>query len=238
MWCTAVDTAANTVTVSLRGLYGTTAAAHTTSSFVRNAPRFPRAAIIRAINDTIQAVYPDLYGVATTTLTVNSTLSIGYGLPAAVQEVLDVAYDVGDGTSFWPEANRYRVNLNANTTAFPTGKSIEIFDAIRPGATIQVVYKKQPSVLVNLADVFDTTTGLQESAKEAIVYGACSRLVGYLAPGRFDNQAAAAKLIGDGADAGDYLSMTRYFYQLHMMARAEEARRLNEKYPPRIHFTR
>ena len=52
------------VNVILRGMYGTTPAAHTSgTSFVRNAPRFPRFAIMRAINDTIRqlAASPQQY---------------------------------------------------------------------------------------------------------------------------------------------------------------------------------
>lgn len=235
MWCTSVST--NTVNVINRGAYGTTAASHSSGAICRNAPRFPRASILRAINDTIRAVYPDLYAVATTTFLINGDLPIGYSLPAETREVIDVFYDSADATSHWPKVQRYAVNLNANTTEFATGRNIDIFDAIQDGATVQVVYKKEPSVLVNLADVFATVTGLQDSAKEAIVYGACARLFGYTLPANFQTQAASAVLI-DPERGGDPLSLSRYFYQMHLQARAEEQRRLNEKYPPRIHWLR
>jgi hypothetical protein len=235
MWCTDVST--NTVTVSLRGMYGTTAAAHTTgTSVLRNNPRFPRASIKRAINDTIRAVYPDLYAIDDTTFT-SSIVSVGYELPADVEEVLDVTVDAADGTDYWRPVNRYRVYRKANTTAFATGRYIEIRDAIEGNRTVQVVYTKVPAALAANTDVFDTTTGLQESARECIVYGACARLAGYLEPARLQTNAAEATLMAD-QHSGAMLNAARYYYQLHLQARSEEARRLQDKYPPRIHWLR
>lgn len=235
MWCTSVS--GSTVNVINRGMFGTTAAAHTSgTSFVRNAPRYPRESIKRAINDTILSVYPDLFAVATTTLTAGGT-TIGYELPAAVREVLELTWDSADLTGFWREVDRYRVNLNANTTDYPSGRSIEIFDGIPATRTVQVVYKREPVAMTDNADVFDTVTLLPQSAKECIIYGACARLFGYGLVAGHQTQAAAAAFM-DPQRGSDPLALGRYFYQMHLQARAEEARRLNDRYPPRIHWNR
>lgn len=73
----------------MRGLYGTGAATHAQGAVVRNAPRFPRASIKRALNDTLLAVYPDLFAVKTTTITAERAV-MTYSLPSDVEEVLDV----------------------------------------------------------------------------------------------------------------------------------------------------
>lgn len=236
MWCTSVDTVGNIVYVSLRGMYGTTAAAHTTASFVRNAPRFPRHAIKRAIQDTIRTLYPDVFAVSAIELTYNAA-TITYELPADVRQVFDVVQDTRQGNLFWQPVRRYSVNLNANVTTFETGNTIDFNEGLVPGATVNVFYKKEPTIPVNLTDDF-ANTGLTETARECVVYGACARMVGYLMPARFQNQAAQAALIDPNKNENDYLAMTRYFYQMHLQTKAEEARRLNELYPSRPHFTR
>lgn len=236
MWCTSVDPENNLITVTKRGMYGTTAAAHDADELVRNNPKFPRAVISRAINDTIRSVYPDLFAVASTTMTAD--LSVGtYELPSTTEDVLDVFWqDIGD-TGIWHPVKRYRFNPFANTTEYDTGKSIDIISGVAHGQTIQVVYRKVPSALSSLSDDFATVSGLEDSAKECIVYGACARLVGYLEPARLSSDAAEARFM-EQEPAGKALTAARYFYQMHLQARGEESRRLNDRYPPRIHFTR
>lgn len=235
LWCDRVDPDANLVYVTIRGFFGSTAAAHSANAIARNQPKYPRFSIKRAINDVIRSTYPDLFAVGTTTLT-TTIIGVGYELPADVEEILDVTYSNADDTGMWYPVNRYRVTLSANTTEFATGKSIEVYNGIASGRTVQVVYKKVPSVLAADADLL-TASGLSESAKECIVYGVCARLVGYIEPARINDDSAEAKFI-DGSPAGQALTAARYFYQMFAQARAEEARRLLDRYPPRIHFNR
>ena len=47
-----------------RGYRGTTAASHALNTKVTFSPSFPRLSVKRAINDTIRAIYPSVYGVA------------------------------------------------------------------------------------------------------------------------------------------------------------------------------
>jgi hypothetical protein len=235
MWCSRVDTDANVIHVVIRGMYGTTAAAHTAGALVRNAPRFPRFSIKRAINDTIRSTYPALFTVDTTEITYSATIAT-YALPADTEDVLDVVWATSDGSELWEPVRYYSINLNANTTAFPTGRTIDITQGLLPGRTVQVVYRKRPVVLANGDDFTDS--GLEDSAKECIVYGACARLVGYIEPARMSNTAAEAKLLDAVQPAGVALSAARYFYQMHRLMLDEESRRLLDRYPPRIHFQR
>lgn len=135
MWVTSQDPATNTVTVSVRGLYGTGATTHAQGAIVRNAPKFPRASIKRALNDTLRAVYPDLFAVKTTTVTAERA-TMTYALPADTEEVLDVLWQDSGPSATWFPVHRYAVNLSANTTAFPNGKTIDIFETVPPGRTV------------------------------------------------------------------------------------------------------
>jgi hypothetical protein len=56
-----------------RGFRGTTAATAANQAKVTIAPNYPRFMVKQAINDTIQAVYPELYGVGTHTFSFNTS---------------------------------------------------------------------------------------------------------------------------------------------------------------------
>lgn len=235
LWCTEVDPDANIVYVSTRGLYGTTAAAHSTGALCRNAPRFPRQTIINAINDTVRSVYPDLYVVASTNITTEGVV-ITYEVPAAAEQILDVTYDELSPTGHWSPIARWSMDSMADTTDYATGKSITVYDGVLAGRTLRVSYLKAPTAFAALADDI-STTGLAESARSCLVYGACAKLVGYLEPARLSDESAEANLLATQSP-GAALAPARYFYQQHLMAKADEARRLQARYPARIHFTR
>jgi len=63
LWVDSYDRQANTITVAPfgRGYNSTTAAAHDANVKVIITPTFPQVAIKRAVNDTINAVYPKVF---------------------------------------------------------------------------------------------------------------------------------------------------------------------------------
>ena len=150
-----------------RGYHGTVAAAHTTNTKVTIAPTFPRATIKKAINDTIDAVFPNLFAVGVHTFTYN-TVKTTYSLPANTQTVLYVSYKPTGPTEEWLPVRNYRADVFANTTAFATAQSISIYDRIESGRTVQVYYSKKPDTLTDSASsaVFETVTGLPSSCKD------------------------------------------------------------------------
>jgi hypothetical protein len=233
IWVSTV--AGNTLTI-VRGMFGSTAVAHSAGAVVRNAPHFPRFQIQRVINDVIRGVYPDLYSVTTTTLT--SGALVTQGLPANCERVLTVDYQDVAATGMWLPITHYTVDLNANVAAYPTGKSISILDVIPTGRTLQLSYIKKPTVLAATTDDFAAVSGLQDSAKEAVIYGACARLTGYLEPAKWSTTSAEAKLLDGVQPAGVAINASKHFYAMHKQLVAEENRRLLERYPGRINWTR
>jgi hypothetical protein len=232
MWVSSIDTDSNTVTVIGRGMFGSGAVDHDANEFVRNTPKFPRVAIKQAINDTINSMYPDVYAVESATF-IFSPAVMTYDLPGNVEQVFEVSYDSIGPTNEWPVLSRWRANLNSNT-----GKTIDLLDAVMPGRTVNVFYRTvpvpfDPGNVDNLND-----TGLNDSAKDSLVYGACARLVGYLEPSRFSNMSAEAKLLDQQQGSGAALAAGRYFYQMHIQTRNEESRRLLDRYPPTINYNR
>lgn len=235
LWCTSIDPDNNLVTVAVRGMYGTTAAAHSTGAVVRNSPRFPRQGIVNAVNQVLRSAWPDVYAVTSTNITTTTAITT-YELPTDVELVLDVTYDELSPSGHWSPIKRWALDKHADPTEYPNGNTITVFDPVLSGRSIRVTYTTRPSAMATLATEL-STTGLEESARPMLVYGACAQLLGYTEAPRLTDESAEAGLL-NAQVPGAALSPARWFYQLHLQARQEEARRLATTYPPRPHFTR
>lgn len=102
-----------------RGYNGTTPAPHAENAQVIMTPTFPRVAVKRAINDTINSFYPKLFGVASTTFTFNAA-QVAYPLPAEARDVLYISWQTVGPSKEWLPVNRWRFDRMANVAAFNT----------------------------------------------------------------------------------------------------------------------
>jgi hypothetical protein len=241
LWLDTYDRVSNSAVVAPygRGYYGTTKASHAVNSKVTIAPTFPRATIKKAINDTIDAVFPDLFGVGVHTFNFNQVKTT-YSLPADVETVLYVSWKSTGPTEEWIPLRNWRADPLANTTAFTTGQSISIYDRVDAGRTVQVFYNKKPTTLEASAPsaVFETVTGLPSSTKDVIVYGASYRLSSFIDPGRLNYSSAEADNADTKIQYGAGASTARFLLALYQQRLKEESKKLRDVYPTRIHYTR
>lgn len=231
------DRSTGTVTVLAgvngRGVEGTTAATHAAATIVTDDPTYPRARVKEAINDTIQALYPDLWVFGEYEFP-KIAARYEYPLPVDVEDVYKVVVNTIGPSAVWFPLSSWRFNPMASTTPgqtfptpTPTGKSLQIMrDFIVPGRNIRVSYIKKPNVLVNNSDVFDVTTGFPDRYIDMIVYGACWRLLPAYEAARLQQKqieaTERAPLVptGAGADA------SKYYLQLYTKRLDEERDRL------------
>lgn len=232
-----VDRTSGEATISPygRGFRGTTAASHTLNSRVTVTPSFPRSSIKRAINDTLRAIYPNIFGVATTTFTFNASVNT-YSLPVEAETVLAVSWSTVGPSKEWYPVRRWRHDPMANTTAFVNGNSITINEPILPGRAVQVVYSKTPTALSNANDVFTTVTGLEETSRDVVIYGASYRLASFIDPGRLNFTAPEADANDTTRPFGTGTSTAKYLQNIYQQRLQEEASRLSGKYPVRVHY--
>ena len=219
-----------------RGYRGTTAAAHSVNTKVTFAPSLPRLSVKRAINDTIRAIYPNVYGVASTTFTYNPSVTT-YSLPADAETVLAVSWDTIGPSNEWLPVRRWRHDPTSNVGEYATGNAISIYEPIVPGRTINVVYTKTPTALTNANDVFTTVTGLEETSRDLIVYGAAYRMVSFIDPGRLSFTSPEADQNDTTRQFGSGTNTARYLLALYQQRLQEESQKLNGKYPVRVHYT-
>ena len=241
IWLDTYDRISSTATAAPygRGYFGTTAAIHTANTKVTIAPTFPRATIKKAINDTIDAVFPNLFAVGVHTFSFNTVKST-YSLPAEVQTVLYVSHKPTGPTEEWLPVRSWRPDPFANTTSFTTGQTISIYDNIESGRTVQVYYSKKPTTLTDAANsaVFETVTGLPSSCKDVILYGAAYRLSSFVDPGRLNYSSAEADNADTKIQYGSGASTSRFLLALFQQRLNEETKKLRDVYPVRIHYTR
>lgn len=217
-----------------RGAEGTVAASHASTSLVTASPPFPRARIKEAINGVIQALYPSLVVFATTEIS-NISVVYQYGMPAAAKDVRAVALQTIGPTKVWQQGRNWKFDPRSNTTDFPTGKSIQLFDTVTPGRAMRVLYEKEPTALSANADVFDTVTGYPDRITDLVVWGACSRLVPALDSARLQQQSIEATERAALVPQASALKTASYFQQLYYQRLEEEkARQFDED--PAVQF--
>ena len=237
IWVDTVDTTSNAVTVPPygRGYRSSVAAVHALGSRV-GVPVYPRYLVKRAINETIQSLYPDLFGVGTTTFTyVVGTYS--YSLPFDAETVLAVQWQDLNTPNEWNNVRRYDVNGHSDTTSFATGNSITLWDNIVPGRTVRVVYAKQPSVLVNPTDDFATVTGLPASCEDLVRLGAAVKIIPFLEVPHITGQSAEADFNSANRQIGSAAQTSKWLLQNYQLRLQQESIRLNSLFPVRVRYT-
>ena len=243
LWIDTYDRVGNTATVAPygRGYLGTTAATHSADAKVTISPTFPRFTIKRAINDTINALGSSIFAASTTTITSNAAVA-AFRLPATgdslnIRNVLAVAYQSIGASKEWIPIRSWRLDNNANATAFTSGQTISIYDRVPSGRTIQIVYSTDPDVFTDNTQDFATQTGLPDSCKDLTILGATYRLLTNLDPARASMVSPQADETDSKRPYGSSQSLTKSIYALYSQRLAEEIKKQENKYPIRVHYS-
>jgi hypothetical protein len=233
------DRATGTVTViggltgTGRGAEGTTPAAHALDTIVTDDPMYPRARIKEAINDTINATFPDLWVFGEYEFN-KIAARYEYPVPVDVEDVYKVTVNTIGPSAVWFPLSSWRFNPSASTTSgqvfptpTPTGKTIQIMrDFIVPGRAVRVEYIKRPQPLVNGSDDFATTTGYPERYIDLVMYGAMWRLLPAYESARLQQQAIEATERAPLVPTGAGSNASKYYMALYQQRLAEERTRL------------
>ena len=220
-----------------RGYGGTTPAPHAQNAMVTMTPTFPRVNVKKAINDTINSFYPKLFGVASTTFTFNAA-QVAYPLPAEARDVLYISWQTVGPSKEWLPVNRWRFDRMANVAAFNTNKTVNIYEKIMPGRTVQVYYSIIPNDLTNNSDDFATVTGLPETCRDVVIFGASYRLLSYLDTGRINLSSAEADINDNKLPSTAGASASKYVFALYQQRLMEESTKLQDRFPIRVHYSK
>ena len=220
-----------------RGYQNTNASPHAQYAQVTLSPTFPKVMIQKAINDVINSLYPKLWAVASTTFTFNASQTT-YALPDDLESILYMSWQTTGSSLEWLPINRWRADPMANISAFNTTNTVNIYENIQPGRTVQVYYTTTPNTLDNPTDDYTDVTGLPASSVEVVVLGACYKLLSYVDAGRINLSSAEADLNDTKIPSTAGVASSRYIFALYQQRLNEEALKLQDKYPIRIHYTK
>lgn len=220
-----------------RAQRGTTAAAHSSNAKVTVSPLFPRKEIKNAINNTIDSMYPSVFGVGSYDFTYVAA-RFSYQIPSEVQNVLSVTYSIVGPSKEWFPARGWQLDRTADDTAFTTGKSLSIYSSVLPGQTVHVTYSKRPTLLTNDSDDYETVTGLPSYSEDVVIYGAAFRMISFLDPSRLGPQSAAADILDGVRPNGSGQNASRFLYNIYQQRLNEVANNQRRQYPIRSHYQR
>ena len=219
-----------------RGYQNTPASPHAQYAQITLTPTFPRVMIKKAINDVINSLYPKLWAVASTTFTFNASQTT-YALPDDLESILYMSWQTTGSSQEWLPINRWRADQMANVATFNTQNTVNLYENIQPGRTVQVWYTTTANTLDNNTDDFADVTGLPASSVEVVTLGACYKLLSYVDAGRINLSSAEADLNDTKLPSTAGVASSRYIFALYQQRLSEEALKLQDKYPIRIHYT-
>lgn len=239
LWVKSVDQASNTVTIAPfgRGFRDTDAASHSANAMVMNNPRFPRQSVITAVKQTLLSVYPDIFQVLTDESNTSNPVQRTYSLPNNCDLVVEVQWKTIGPSKMWERIRAWKFDPKADTTVFPTGKSIDILNDMFPGRTIKVTYIAPLGEFCNETDTLGLV-GLADTARDVLVFGACYRLLASLESSRLQTQSIEQSERSQLVPPGSADSASKYYFGLYSQALQREALRLQKFYPTTSHQVR
>jgi hypothetical protein len=241
MWVDSFDRVGNTATVSPygRGYLGTDAALHAADVKVTISPIFPRYVIRKAINDTIRAMGASLLAIKQTTFPFDAAVNTYEFENLKIENILTMAWQDTGPSKEWIRIRRWNFDPFADVTTWgANSQTVSIYDFITPGRTVKVMYATPPTPMENITDVFTTTTGYSESARDIVILGASYRLLAYLDPARAGQISPQADETDGKRPYGASASATKQLFALYSQRLNEEVSAIQGQYPPRIHYTR
>ena len=240
IWIDNFTAASNTLNVAPgfgRGFQNSTPTAHAQYAQVTLAPSFPRVSIKKAINDTINSLYPRLWAIDSYTFTFNASQTT-YALPDDLEQILFISWQTTGSSKEWLPVNRWRADGMANIATFNTTNTINIYENIQPGRTVQVYYTTTPDTLDSNSDDFADVTGLPASSQDVVTLGAAYKLLSFIDSGRISLTSAESDLADSKIPSGAGANNSRYIYALYQQRLNEEALKLQDKFPIRLHYTK
>lgn len=222
-------TASNVV----RGWRGTTAASHSAGATIRNAPRYPMIQVKRAINDTVQALFPRVPAIKNYDFTLEMTRT-RYQLPADARGVLAVSMKDIYSEYAWVPIRRWMFDPQPGDD-LEGFKAINIPEPLR-AATVRVLYTAEGTPMSGASDNFETVTGLPSFAREAVVWGAMWRLYSMVELGRGAFTSADQTMMNRNSDYGKATDIAKYLLAMHQQAVADAESKVQDMYPAQKHY--
>jgi hypothetical protein len=159
-------------------------------------------------------------------------------LPDDLEAILYISWQTTGSSQEWLPVNKWRADPMANISTFNSTNTVNIYENIQPGRTVQVYYTSTPTTLDSSTDDFSDVSGLPETCRDVITLGAAYKLLSYIDSGRINLTSAEADSQDSKIPSTAGTSSSRYIYAVYQNRLNEEALKLQDKYPIRLHYTK
>jgi hypothetical protein len=229
-----------------RGQRGTLATTHDNSSRVMVSPLFPRFEIKRAINDTLNSMYPSIFAIGQYQFPYIAARTT-YDLPDLVENVLSVTHHVIGPSKEWLPVRAWQLDRTANPGEWGTGgnfgKTLGIYSAVVPGRTVNVAFSKRPTLfnitaLPSVNQEYSTVTGMPDYSEDVVIYGAAFRMISFLDPSRLGALSAEADVLDNQRGARSGENASRFLFNVYNTRLNEVAENQRRQFPIRSHYQR
>jgi hypothetical protein len=185
------------------------------------------------IANAINALYPDLFTVAKDESITFTPAKATYGLPASAEGVVSVSVQTLGPSGMWRPVYRYRYDALADTSSYPTGRSIDIYEGCPPGRTLKVLYKKRPTVPTADSDLL-SDNGISDGWRDLIRLKATSQLLLGLEPIRLNVESIESLARGEASQPAQATTVVRALLQQYQVRLSDEIRTLYRLYPSSV----
>lgn len=235
MYVRAVNVASKQATV-LRAMLGSTAASHSDGIIAYVNSKFPAFSIFQALNadlDDLCAPTNGLYKLNSPQLTYNPAVH-AYDITGAtdILDVLRVRSKQPGPSKNWFEVRRWALKRNADTTIFPSGFEITLYDPAWPGLPFEVIYSSPFSHFTDLTTTC-ASVGLPTTANDLPALGAAARLTAVRETQRNFNESQGDTRRASEVPPGAQLQGYRALMDQRQRRIRSEADKLSSSYPNR-----
>lgn len=228
---------AKTATVQ-RGDRGTAATAHASGKTVLVNPEWSRADVLTAINEEIAELSSPAHGLFQMKPLARTFAAgvYGYDLAADFIDLYSVHWRLTGTTKYWPELRNLRVQRDADTTDFPSGIALLLYERGENGQAFRVEYKAAFAQLgtTDETQVVETVTGLSTSGVSILPYGAAARLAAGRPIKRASTDSQGSTRRAEEVSTNDTLVSANGLLRQRQVAIDTERARLAQMYPDRL----
>lgn len=215
-----------------RGMFGSTAAAHSDDALIFVNPLFTDYAIFKSLGEELTSLSSPLNGLyQIKTVTATTTTASTYNLAADAVEILSVQYNDYGSSGDWPRLRRWDMLLNQSTAVYASGRALQLYEAPAPGRTLRITYGAEFSALTSTSVDVATDTGLPTSAHDIPPIGAAGRLLAAREARRSSLDSQPESRQAQEVPPGTARSASAQLFALRKQRIVEEAARLSAQWP-------
>lgn len=214
-----------------RAQSGSTAVVHSDGAQITMSPLYPRQRLANTAASVLREIFPSVFAVAQTELTINPART-NYVLPVDAYQVLSVEWNWPGPSGMWSPVPRWRQNKPVE------GLELEVISATWPGENrVRVKYAKNPKAEWDVDDSL-STFGYDFEIRDVLVLGVAARSLAYTEPSRVQVESMESHGRAGVVPAGAIADASRYLLAMFRQRLDEERAQILLRHPIQPHRTR